>query len=92
MIVAPEPPLAPVMPPVIVPMVQAKLLGIEAVKLTLAPAPLQMVAVLAVVTTGAGLTVTVIVKVEPVHEPTVEVGVTIYCTVPAVPLLGLFNV
>jgi hypothetical protein len=90
--VVPDPPLAPVMPPVIIPMVQIKLLGIEAVKLILAPAPLQIVAVLAVVTTGAGLTVTVIVYAAPAQEPAVEVGVIIYCTVPAVPLLGLFNV
>jgi hypothetical protein len=61
--------------PVIAPIVQEKLLGIEAVKLILVLAPLQMVAVLAVITTGAGLTVTVIVYAAPVHEPVVEVGV-----------------
>lgn len=57
----PEPALAPVMPPIIVPTVQEKVLGKEAVKLIFGPDPLQVVAVGAVVTTGAGLTVTVIV-------------------------------
>jgi hypothetical protein len=45
--------------------------------------------VAALVTDGFGLTVTVIVKAAPVHVPVVEVGVTIYSTVPAVALLGL---
>jgi len=48
--------------------------------------------VLAVVTTGFGFTVTVMVKGVPGHEFTVEVGVTTYCTVPAVVLLGLVSV
>ena len=61
MIVAPELVLAPVMPPVIVPTVQAKVLVAEAVKLIFGPVPLQMVAVLAVVTAGFGFTVTEIV-------------------------------
>jgi hypothetical protein len=60
-IVLPLPPLAPVIPPVIVPMVQLKLLAALAVKPMLVALPLQMDAVLAVVTTGVGLTVTVIV-------------------------------
>ena len=41
-------------------------------------APLQNVAVLAVETVGAGLTVTVIVKGEPIQDPESEVGVTMY--------------
>ena len=80
------------MPPVIVPIVHVNVLGALAVKLILGPAPLQVVAVLAVVTTGFGFTVTVMVKGVPGHEFTVEVGVTIYCTVPAVVLLGLVSV
>ena len=61
MMVDPEPALAPVMPPVIVPSIQVKVLVAEAVKLIFGPVPLQMVAVLTVVTTVVGLTVTVIV-------------------------------
>ena len=48
-----------------------------------------MAAIGEVVTVGDGLTVTVIVAEVPTHEPVVEVGVTIYCTVPAALLLGL---
>ncbi len=92
MIVAPEPALAPVIPPVMVPMVQLNVLAALAVKLILVEAPLQMDFVAAVVTAGLGFTVTVIVKALPAHEPVVEVGVTRYCTVPAVELLGLVNV
>ncbi len=75
--VAPELALAPVMPPVIAPIVHVKLLGAEAVNTIFGPVPLHIVAVLGVVTTGAGLTVTVIVKGVPTHEPVAEVGVTI---------------
>ena len=59
--VKPEPALAPEIPPVMVPMVQVNVLGIEAVSEIPGAVPLQMVAVLAVVTTGLGLTVTVMV-------------------------------
>ena len=45
-------------------------------------APEQIIAVGKVVTTGLGLTVTVIVEVVPVQL--FAVGVTIYCTVPDV--------
>src|SRR6266496_1588233 len=92
LIVVPEPALAPVIPPVMVPMVQPNVLAALAVKLILVEVPLQMVFVAAVVTVGVGFTVTVMVKGLPVHEPVVEVGVTMYCTVPAVELLGLVNV
>ncbi len=92
MIVVPEPALAPVIPPVMVPMVQPNVLAALAVKLILGPVPLQVLAVLAVVTRGFGLIVTVIVKGLPVHEPVVEVGVTMYCNVPAVELLGFVSV
>jgi len=80
------------MPPVIVPIVHVNVLGALAVKLILGPVPLQIVAALAVVTTGFGFTVTVMVKGVPGQEPGVEVGVTIYCTVPEVVLPGLVSV
>ena len=67
------------------------LLGMLAVKLMFVLLPLQILFVLAVVTAGAGLTVTVIVYAAPAHEFVVEVGVTRYCTVPAIELLGLVN-
>ena len=54
----PEPALAPVIPPVIVPIVHEKLLATLAVKLIFGPVPLQIVAVAAVVTVGEGFTVT----------------------------------
>lgn len=58
--VAPEPALAPVIPPVIVPTVQVNVLGAEAVNEMVGAVPLQVAAVLAVVTTGLGCTVTTI--------------------------------
>jgi hypothetical protein len=59
--VEPELALAPVILPVIVPIVQPKVLDAEAVKLIFVLVPLQIAFVLSVVTTGVGLTVTVIV-------------------------------
>lgn len=61
LIVFPVPAFPPVMPPVMVPTVQLKVLAAEAVKAILGLVPLQMAVVAAVVTTGRGLTVTVIV-------------------------------
>lgn len=61
MIVDPVPALAPVMPPVMVPTVQLKVLAALAVRPMLGLVPLQIAVVGAVVTTGLGLTVTVIV-------------------------------
>ena len=61
MIVDPEPTLAPVIPPVIVPIVHAKLLGTLDVNAIFGPVPLQVPAVGELVTIGVGLTVTVIV-------------------------------
>ena len=58
--VEPDPADAPVILPVIVPTVQVKVLGVLAVRAILVAVPLQIVAVLAVVTTGVGFTVTVI--------------------------------
>ena len=85
------PAVAPVIPPVIVPTVHVKLLCTEAVRLIFGPAPLQMLAVLLVKTTGDGFTVTVIVKGVPGHEPVVDAGVTIYATVPVNVLLGFVS-
>jgi hypothetical protein len=59
--VPPEALLAPVIPPVIVPIVQANVLGADAVSVMFGPKPLQFDAVARLVTDGVGLTVTVIV-------------------------------
>jgi len=91
LIVFPDPALAPVIPPVIAPMVQAKVLGAEAVSAMFGPVPSHVLAVAALVTAGVGLTVTVMVKADPAHKPVTEVGVTKYCTVPAVALLGFVS-
>jgi hypothetical protein len=92
-IVLPEPALAPVIPPVIVPTVHVNVLAVDAVNAMFVAVALQIVAVLAVVTTGVGLTVTVIVYAGPGQAGVaVDVGVTIYWTVPAALLLGLVNV
>lgn len=60
-IVEPEPALAPVMLPVIVPTVQVKLLEAVATSAIFVVLPLQIAAVFAVVTAGVGFTVTVMV-------------------------------
>ena len=91
-IVAPLPALAPVIPPVIVPTVQVNVLGALAVNAMFVAVLLQIAAVFAVVTAGVGLTVTVIGYGDPVHDPAIEVGTTIYWSVPAVALLGFVNV
>jgi len=91
LIVEPEPALAPVMPPVIAPMVQVKLLAILDVSVIFGLVPLQVVAVGNVVTVGFGLIVTVIVRGVPTHNPAIDVGVTMYSTVPAVVLLGFVS-
>jgi hypothetical protein len=78
-IVAPLPADAPVMPPEIVPSVQVNVLGAVAVSAIFVAVALQIAAVFAVVTTGIGLTVTVMVKGAPGHAGVaVDVGVTIY--------------
>lgn len=59
-----------------VPIAQVKLLGTEAAKAIFGLVPLQTVAVLAVVITGTGSTVTVIVNGLPTQDPVVDVGVT----------------
>jgi hypothetical protein len=91
--VAPDPGVAPVIPPVTVPIVHANILGAVAVKPILVAVPLQIAAVLLEFTAGIGFTVTVIVYGVPGHAGVaVDVGVTIYCTVPEVALLGLVKV
>jgi hypothetical protein len=59
-------------------MVQVNVLGALAVRAIAGLDPLQILAVAAFVTAGLGLTVTVMVKAEPTHEPVVDVGVTRY--------------
>ena len=91
--VEPEPLLAPVTVPVPAAVVQLKVLGVLDVKLILGDVPLQVIAVAELVTTGFGLTVTVIVYGTPAHDPVVvAVGIIIYGTVPADELPGLVNV
>lgn len=78
-IVAPDPDVAPVMPPLMVPTVQVNVLAVVAVNAMLVVPPLQIAAVFAVVTTGVGFTVTVIVYGAPGQAGVaVDVGVTIY--------------
>lgn len=60
-IVEPDPGVAPVILPVMVPIVHVKVLGAVAASAMFVGVPLQIAAVLAVVTTGRGFTVTVTV-------------------------------
>ena len=92
MIVPPDASLAPRIPPVIVPTVHAKVLGVLAANAILGPVTSQVLAVAEFVTTGVGLTVTTILYGLPTHEPVVAVGVTRYSTVPEVKLLKLVRV
>ena len=73
-----------------VPIAHAKLLETLAVKAILGLVPLHVVAVVLLVIDGAGFIVTVIVVGFPTQLPVVEVGVTIYCTLPFV-IFGLLN-
>ena len=84
--------LAPVIPPIIVPIVHVKLLGVLEVNVIFVLVPLHIDNAALFVTTGVGLTVTVMVNGNPTHKPVVEVGMTIYSTDPAVDLLGLVNI
>lgn len=84
--------MPPVTLPVIAPTVQIKLLVTLAVKVIFGLVPLHVLTVDVLVIAGVGYTVTVIANGEPGHKPAVEVGVTIYCTVPFVELLGLVSV
>lgn len=91
--VLPLPAVAPVMAPVMVPIVQLNVLVAVADNAIFVVPPLQIAAVEGVETTGDGFTVTVIVYGAPAQVvEAVEVGVTIYCTVPGEALLGLTSV
>jgi hypothetical protein len=89
---APPPAVAPVMPPVMVPTVQVNVAGALEVSVMFGLVALQIETVAGLVTAGLGFTVIVIVNGAPAHPPVVDVGVTIYCTVPAVALDGLVSV
>ena len=89
---APVPALAPVIPPVIVPIAHAKFEDKLDVNATFGLVPLHILAVEVFVTEGAGFTFIVIVKLTPTQLPAIEVGVTIYCTLPAVVRLEFVNI
>ena len=72
-------------------MVHEKVLAALAVNEMFGPVPVQVLVVAALLTTGFGFTVTVIVKAGPEQPPEVEVGVTRYCTVPEAELLGFIK-
>lgn len=91
-IVDPDPPLAPVIPPVVPATVHVNVDGVDAVRAIEVVAPLHIECVGAVVTTGVGKTVIIILKGDPAQFPAVEVGVTIYSTVPEFTVLGLVSV
>lgn len=75
--------VAPETLPVTVPIVQLNVVpATELLSAMLVAVPLHSVSRLVVVTSGVGLTVTIILLVIPGHE--LAVGVTIYVTVPAV--------
>lgn len=78
------------MPPVTVPIVQEKLLGMFAVRLMPVPVPEHMVWVAAVVTVGVGFTVIVNVLTGPVHPLAVAVT-DIVAVTGVVPLLVAVN-
>lgn len=88
----PDPAEAPVIPPVMLPIVHANELPAVAVNGRFGLVPLHMAVAGLLLTAGVGLTVTVMVKGAPGQPPAVDVGVTIYSTVPAVVLLGLVSV
>ena len=89
MIAVPASSLAPVMLPVVVPIIQLNVLSMFDVKGILNPMSLQVLKVGEFVIKGAGFTVTVMVNSGPV-QPADEVGVTMYCTDPSV-VLGLVS-
>jgi hypothetical protein len=65
--VLPDPPEVPVIPPVMVPIAQTKLLGIVEVNAIFVENPLQMLIAEVLVITGFGLIVRVTVKTFPRH-------------------------
>jgi hypothetical protein len=78
LIMPPDPAVAPVMPPVIFPIVHANVDGTLDVREIFGLVPLHTASVAALVTTGVGFTVTVIVNGAPGQPPATDVGVTIY--------------
>lgn len=88
----PLPAVAPVIPPDTAPIVHAKVDGVLALSVIFGFVLLQIVTAFPVVIAGVGFTVTVIVNGAPAQPPAMEVGVTIYSTVPAALLLGFTNV
>jgi hypothetical protein len=74
-----------------VPIVQLNEEGTLEVSAMFGLVALQMETAPGLVTAGVGFTVMVIVYGAPTHPPAVEVGVTIYWTVPAAELDGLVN-
>ena len=90
----PPPAVAPVIPPVIVPMLHVNELGAVADNGILVEVLLHIATAAGTpVTCGVGLTVTVIVNgVLAAQPPAIDVGVTRYCTVPATELLGFVRV
>jgi hypothetical protein len=78
LMVAPLPPVAPVMLPLIFPTVQLNVLAVVAARVMFGLVLLQTDSVAGLVTTGLGFTVTVIVNGAPAQDPVVDVGVTIY--------------
>jgi hypothetical protein len=92
LMVLPLPADAPVMPPVIAPIVHANVLGVVAVRLIFGPVPLHVVAVGAFVMTGVGNTVTVAMMLNGAPtQPLADVGVTMYSTEPEAEVLGLVS-
>jgi hypothetical protein len=92
LITDPEPAVAPLIPPVMAPIVQLYVLPALEVSVMFVLVPVQIDVDGAFVTTGFGLTVTVIVYGAPTQFPVDDVGVIIYLTVPAVLLPGLVSV
>lgn len=91
-ILLPEPEVAPVTPPPTLPIAHVKVAGAEAVSAIFVAVLLQIAKELAVVTAGVGFTVTVMIFAGPWHPPAIDVGTTMYSTVPAVELLGFCSV
>jgi hypothetical protein len=92
LIVEPLPAVAPLMLPVIVPIVQENVLGVVADKAIFGLPPLHILTEGDVAIAGIGFTVTTMLNGAPPQLPVVELGVTIYSTEPDVALPGLVNV
>lgn len=66
--VPPEPAIAPVIPPVIFPIVQLNVLGISEVSVILGPVPLQVLAVAEFVTRGMGIAIELLMLLGKAEE------------------------